>query len=291
MLRAGPPSHIMGASSVIARLVLVLVLIPLCSYGRVQCLQGIASASCHPNTEGTACLGFARSKIRHCRPAVLLPRWALAAKPEDLLVAVQAGVVREVLVGCVAFMVPFCQACFASRVLTLCKGWVLDLTLAPFIFVTLWAASSGFFTDPFTGLCTPLIATHLTDPSNGSAALRRYAVRCGVICLIVPLSCHLGSLGCQGVVLAHLVATALRAATAIAPAVNTCFPAVQVAIWALITCPPDKLVAVWLDDNGTQVGVGSMVPLLLKSWSKSADVWVFLLYICLLVLTGATAHV
>lgn len=40
-----------------------------------------------------------------------------------------------------------------------------------------------------------------------------------------------------------------------------------------------------------QVSIGSMVPLLLKSWSKSADVWTFLLYTNLLVLTGATTHV
>ena len=88
--------------------------------------------------------------IRHGRPAVLLPHWALAAEPEDLLVAVQAGVVREVPVGCVALMVPFCQARLASRVLTLCKGWVPNMIFAPFIFVTLWTASF-VFADPLVG--------------------------------------------------------------------------------------------------------------------------------------------
>ena len=92
----------------IARLALVLALIPFCSYGRVQRLKGVAFASSLPGTEGTACLVFAGSIIGHCRPAMLLPLWALVAEPEDLLVAVQAGVVREVPVGSVAFMVPFC---------------------------------------------------------------------------------------------------------------------------------------------------------------------------------------
>ena len=92
----------------IARLTLVLGIVPLCSYGRVQRLQAVASSSSHPSTEWTACLAFARTIIRHCRPAVLQTRRALVAEPEDLLVAVQAGVVGEVPIGCVAFVVPFC---------------------------------------------------------------------------------------------------------------------------------------------------------------------------------------
>ena len=264
-------------------------LIRLCSYGRVQRLQGIALASSLPSTEWTACFVFARSMSRPCRPAVLLPLWTLAANPEDLLVAVQAGVVREAFVGCVAFMVPLCQARFALRVLTLCKGWVPDPLLGLSIIGTLWAASL-LLADALTWCCTPLVATHLTDPSNSLIALRRHAVRSTSICFIVPLSCHPGSLGCQGVVLAHFAPAALRATSATAPVCNGGFPAVQVAIWALLTSPPDHLVAVWLDVNRTQVGIGSMVPLLLKSWSKSADVWACLLCTCLLTLTGATAH-
>ena len=226
---------------------------------------------------------------RHCRPAVLLPRWALVAAPEDLLVAVQAGVVREVLVGGIAFMVPFCQAGFALRVLTLCKGWVPDPFLPPFIFVTLWAASFHF-ADPLTGCCSPLFATHLTDTSNSLIALRRHAVRSTCIGLIVPLSCHQRSLGGQGVVLAHFEPAALRATTAIASVGNSGLPAVQVAIWALITGPPIFPAILWCDVNGAQVGIISMVPLLLKSWIKSADGWAILLYTCLLVLTGAATH-
>ena len=63
--------------------------------------------------------------------------------------------------------------------------------------------------------------------------------------------------------LAHFAPAALRATTAIASVGNSGLPAVQVAIRALITYPPNNLVAVWLDVNGSQVGVGSMVPLLL----------------------------
>ena len=91
--------------------------------------------------------------------------------------------------------------------------------------------------------------------------------------------------------LAHSAAAALRATPAIGSALNDCFPAVQVPIWALIAYPPDLPVAVWFDVNGAQVSIASMVPLLLKSRIKMADVWAFVLYTCLLVLTGATAHV
>ena len=130
MPRAGPPSHRMGASCVIARLALVLALIPFCSYGRVQRLQRVAFASSLPSTEGTACLVAAASIMRRCRPAVLLPRWALFAEPEDLLGATQADVVREAPLGCIAFMVPLSEDNFVVRVLTLCKGWVPDPLLA-----------------------------------------------------------------------------------------------------------------------------------------------------------------
>ena len=138
-------------------------------------MQGVASASIMPSTEGTACLVLARSISRPCRPAVLLPCWALVAELEDLLVAVQAGVVREVPVGRIAFMVPFCQESFAVRVSTLCKGWVPDLLLGPAGISTLWAAS--LFADPLIGCRTPLVATHVTDPYNCLIALRRHAVR------------------------------------------------------------------------------------------------------------------
>ena len=134
----------MRASSVIARLALVPGKVPLCSYGRVQRLQGVAFARSLPSTDWTARLVFAGSIVRRCRPAVLLPRWALFAEPPDLLGALQAGVVREVFVGCVAFMVPFRQARFALRVLTLCKGWVANLLLGLSIVSTLWAAKLPF---------------------------------------------------------------------------------------------------------------------------------------------------
>ena len=121
-------------------------------------------------------------------------------------------------------------------------------------------------------------------------ALCNHAVRCTIIGLIVPLSCKQGSLSSQGVVLANLAAAALRAATAIAPVGNNCLPAVQVAIWALITYPPNFPATLGCDVNRAQVSIGSMVPLLLKSWIKAADTWAFLLSMSMLTLIGVTAQ-
>ena len=275
-LRCGPPSHKIGAGSVIARLAWVLALIPLFSYGRVQRLQGVALASSLPSTSRTAGFAAAIPVIRLCRPAVLLPRWALVAEPENLLVASQSSVVGKIPLQLIAFMVPFCQDSFAVRVMTFCKGWMLDLLVAPAFVITLWAASF-VFADPVIGRCTPLVVTHITAPTNWVTALRHHIGRCAVICVIIPLSCHRRSLGGQGVVLAHFVPAALRATIAIAPVENGCLPAVQVAIWALITGPPNFPAILWRNVNGAQVRVGSMVPLLLQGWIKTADYWAFLL--------------
>ena len=87
MLRGRPPSHKVRASSVVGWLTFILGIVPLCSYGRVQGVQGVAFASSLPSTEGTACLAAAISQIRHGRPAVLLSCWTLVAEPEDLLAA------------------------------------------------------------------------------------------------------------------------------------------------------------------------------------------------------------
>ena len=78
--------------------------------------------------------------------------------------------------------------------------------------------------------------------------------------------------------LAHLAPAALRATIAIAPVGDHRFPAVQMPIWALITYPPDFPATLWCDVNGAQVSIGSMVPLLLKSWIKAADIRACLLY-------------
>ena len=90
--------------------------------------------------------------------------------------------------------------------------------------------------------------------------------------------------------LAHLAPAALRATIAIAPVGDRRFPAVQVPIWALITYPPDFPAILWCDTDGTQVSIGSMVPLLLKIWIKTADVWAVLLHTCMLALIGVTPH-
>ena len=264
-LRAEPPSQVGRASCVLAGLALVLGMVPLCSYPGAQRLQGVALASSMPSTEWTACLAAGSPLVRWCRPAVLLACWTIVAEPEDLLLALQAYFVRKVPTLCVARVIPLCQEGSHFRILALCKGWVLGLFAAFCIgFCTLWAASF-FFADPLTRWCTPLVAANITEPTNRLTALGHHGVRSTVVGFTVPLSCDQGSLGRQGIVLAHLAAAALRAASAIAPAGNSCLPAVQVAIWTLITYPPDFPANLWCDVNGTQVSIGSMVPLLLKS--------------------------
>ena len=167
---------------------------------------------------------------------MLLSGWTIGAEPEDLLVALQPYFVRKVPMLCITRVIPLCQEGSHFRVFALCKGWLLNFFAAFCICIcTVWAASLVF--DPRIRCCTPLVATHLTEPTNRLMALCHYAVRRTIICLRTPLSCNQGSLGSQGVVLAHLLAAALRA-IAIAPVGNDCLPAVQVAIWALIAYPP-----------------------------------------------------
>ena len=209
---------------------------------------------------------------------MLLPCWTSGAEPEDLPVTPQADLVRKVPMLCIASMVPLCQEGSHFRLLTLCKGGMLDLLPADFVCIGALRAASFLFADPVVGTCTPLVATGITEPTNRLIALCHHTVRCAIICLIVPLGRDQRSLGGQGVVLAHFAAAALGATSAIAPLIDGRLPAVQVAIWALITYPPHLLAAVRLDVNGAQVTIGSMVPLLLKSWIKAADIQTFLLY-------------
>ena len=115
----------------ITGLTLVFGVIPLCSYVRVQCLQGVALASIPPSTDWTACLVTASLLIWCYTPAMLLPCWALGSEPEDLLGASLSSVVGKVALRCIALMVPLCQDSFASRVLTVCKCWVLGPLLGP----------------------------------------------------------------------------------------------------------------------------------------------------------------
>ena len=126
------------------------------------------------------------------------------------------------------------------------------------------------------------MATDIAEPTDRLVALCHHAVRCTIICFIVPLSCNQGSLGSQRVVLAHFAAAALRTAIASGPIINACLPSVQVAIWTLNTYPPDLQMAVWFDVNGAKVGISSMVPLLLKSYFKAADIWAGLPYMLVL---------
>ena len=55
-LRAELPCQVARASSIVAGLALVLGMVPLCSYVRVRCLQGVAPASIPPNTKWATCL-------------------------------------------------------------------------------------------------------------------------------------------------------------------------------------------------------------------------------------------
>ena len=189
MLRADPPSQVGGAESVVTGLALILGIVPLCSYLRVQLLQGVAFASSVPSTARTACLAAAISLAGRSRPAVLLPCWAVCAEPEDLLAASHPGVLRKVSLSCIAFMVPFYQKSSASRVLALCKGWVLDFLLGPCMF-SAHGAALFFFADPLTRCLTPFVATGITVPTNTSTALCRHTVGCAIICFIVPFICN-----------------------------------------------------------------------------------------------------
>ena len=157
--------------------------------------------------------------------------------------------------SCIPLVIPLCQ----KRVVAPCKGWVTDPGFSPCILGAVRAASF-LFADPMIGCCTPLVATRITEPANTLTALCHHTVRCALVCPKVPLSCNQRSLGSQGVVLAHFVATALRTATASGPVLHSCFP-VQVAIWTLVTYPPDLPIALWFYVNVAQVTISSMIPL------------------------------
>ena len=118
---------------------------------------------------------------------MLLPCWALVAEPQDLLVAFQPDIVGEVPLRCIACMVPFCQKSFASGVLTLCKGRLPSL-LGLCMITTFWAAS--LLADSRMGCCTPVVATHLAQPTNKLIAVCHQAVWGESICFVVPLSCN-----------------------------------------------------------------------------------------------------
>ena len=237
-LRAEPPGQ-MRAGSVVTRLALAPGIVPLCSYVRVQRLQRSCICERPVQHRMNSLSAAAHSHIRLCRPAVGLPCWAIGAEPEDLLTALQPYFVRKVPMLCIARAIPLCQDGSHFRILALCKGWVLVLSAAFSIcFCTLWAASL-ILADPVTRCCTPLMATDTTEPTNFLNAMCHHAVRCTSVCFIVPLSCKQGSLGSSGVVLAPFAAAARGTTTAIAPVSNSCLPAVQVAIWALITHPPN----------------------------------------------------
>ena len=237
-------------------------MVPLCSCVRVQRLQGIASASNLPSTDWAACLLLASSMIRSCRPAVLLSCWAFGAEPMYLLVAAQGYVVRILVLGSVLLMIPLRQKSSCIRILALSKGWAFDELCTPCKPADAsWAASVSI--DPILDLHPPFVSTSITEPSNGLSAVRNHTVGSNIIFLVVPLSCNSRSFGRQRVVLAYLVAAALRTTFATRPAVYNCCPAVQVAIWTLITCPPNHLSAEWFDDYVAKVSISNMIPLLL----------------------------
>ena len=138
---------------------------------------------------------------------MLLSCWTLGAQPKYLLSASQLCVVWIVAAGFIALVVPL----FQKRVLTLCKGWMLDH--CPFG-GTMWAARLV----AYTGIRrdSPPVATNLAMPASWLIAVSYYSIRSaqGSICFVVPLSCSPWRDGAQAVVLAHLAATALRTASA-----------------------------------------------------------------------------
>ena len=183
-LRAGPPGHVMRASSVVAGLAFTLPMVPVYGYARVERLQGVAFTSSLPSTARTAWFAATGSTKRRGRPAMLLLCWALAAKPEDLPTAFQPDFVREEPLICIAAVVPLCQQ---DRVL--CNGWVLDPLVGLCILKTLRAASFDF-ADSIVNCGTPPVATDITAPPCRLMALGHHIVRSAIISLVVPLSCH-----------------------------------------------------------------------------------------------------
>ena len=159
-------------------------MVPLCSYAREERLQGVALTSNLPSTTWTTCPDGPSSAKWLCRPAVLLSCLALAAKPEDLLMAFQPDFVGKVPVNCIATVVPLCQQ---DRVL--CNSWVLDLLVGLCILGALWAARFLFAASGIN--CgTPSIATGITVPPCRLIALCHHTVKSAIICLAFPLSCH-----------------------------------------------------------------------------------------------------
>ena len=127
-------------------------------------------------------------------------------------------------------------------------------------------------------------------PASWLIALCHHSVRSpqGSICFIVPLSCSPWRFGGQTVMLAHLAAAALRAASIICAVLNRCPPLMEATIWTCITQPPCLPIALWPDDYVAHMGIGSMVPLLLQGWAQKTDIWPPLL--CVLVLTRANTQ-
>ena len=186
----------------VAGLAAVLGVVPLCSYVRVQRLQGVALTSSLPSKKETARLAAACPAEGLCRPAVLLPCWALGAEPEDLDVAFQLDLVRAIPSKCISLVVPFCQ----ERMLASCKCWVHDPRLGFANISTVWTASP--LGDSVRKSCFPMVTTVVTEPPATLIAFCYHVVRCGDVCCIVPLSCNLRSFGSQRVVLAYCLAGA-----------------------------------------------------------------------------------
>ena len=82
--------------------------------------------------------------------------------------------------------------------------------------------------------------------------------------------------------LTHLLAGAEGTGPATGPVVDTCFPGVRMAIWALITMPPHLPVAVRPDEDVALMSILGRVPLALQHWAEQADVCTLVL-ICLLI--------
>ena len=213
-LRADPPGQVSGVSRVVAGLAFVLAMIPLCSYARMKSLQRVAFARHMPRTAWTTCLLETVSAKWLCSPAVLLSCRALVAQPEDLLGACPPDFVRKVSLLCIALVIPLCQQ---DRVL--CNGRVLDPFCGPCNFSALQAASFPL-ANSGRDFGTPLIVTSITVPMSWLIAPCHHTIGRTLIFLIVPLSCHQGGLGSQGVMPTHFVAAALRTPTAICPVLH-----------------------------------------------------------------------
>lgn len=123
---------------------------------------------------------------------MLLPCWALDAGPVYLLVALQRGIVRIIVISSIVLMIPWCQESCHLRVPALCKSWLLGV-LGALELCALQAAT--VVVDPGINAYCPLVAIGITEPSKNLTPLCNHTVSSTIVLFVTPLSCNCGSFG------------------------------------------------------------------------------------------------